>query len=162
MNTRRLRRVKPLFYSSPSPCTERGIEGERSGMIIVTEKPISPEQVIDLVKTPGSGCVAAYVGLIRDSSHGKKVLSVEYRDADGKAAERLQAIAGEIKQKWPVNKVAFYHRVGVLKVDDINLVVAVSAGHRREAFAALRFAINSFKKRLPTSKKETYTSRESL
>lgn len=124
-------------------------------MIIVTDKPLSPDKVVDLVKTPGSGCVATYVGLIRDSSHGKKVLSVEYLDAGGKAVDRLNAIAVEIKQKWPVNKVAIYHRVGLLKVGDINLVVAISAGHRREAFAALRFAIDSFKKRLPTSKKET-------
>ncbi len=126
-------------------------------MIAVTDKPLSPERVVDLVKTPGSGCVAAYVGLIRDSSHGKKVLSVEYSDSDGKAADRLNAIAADIKQKWPVNRVAIHHRVGRLQVGDINLVVAVSAGHRREAFAALRYAIDSFKKRLPTAKKETYT-----
>ena len=71
-------------------------------MIEITTKIISPEQVINRAKTGGSGCVAAYVGLIRDNSHGKKVVSVEYRDKDGKAIEELQKIAAEAKEKWPV------------------------------------------------------------
>jgi molybdopterin synthase catalytic subunit len=126
------------------------------GMIKVSKAPISPAQVIDRVKTAGSGCVVSYIGLIRDSSHGKQVASVEYRDADGRAAARLEELAGEIQRRWPVNRVAIYHRTGKLKVGDINLVVAVSAAHRREALAAVRFAVDSFKNRLPTSKKETY------
>jgi molybdopterin synthase catalytic subunit len=45
----------------------------------------------------------------------------------------------------------------VLKVGDINLVVAVAAGHRGEGFAACRYIIDRFKQRLPTAKTETYT-----
>lgn len=125
-------------------------------MIQITDKPVSPGRVVSQVKTPGSGCVVTYIGLIRDNSHGKKVLSVEYEDADGKAADRLREIAEEIKQKWPVNKVAICHRVGKLKVGEINFVVAISAGHRGEGFAASQYAVDSFKQKLPTIKKETY------
>jgi molybdopterin synthase catalytic subunit len=125
-------------------------------MIQITDKPISPEQVVSRVKTPDSGCVVTYIGLIRDNSHGKPVLSVEYRDTDGKAADRLREIAEEIKQKWPVNGVAICHRVGKLKVGEINFVVAISAGHRGEGFAASQYAVDRFKQKLPTTKRETY------
>ena len=125
-------------------------------MIHITDKPISPELVVNEVKTGGSGCVVTYVGLIRDNSRDKPVLSVAYEDAEGKAESRLRRIADEIKQKWPVNNVAIYHRVGKLKVGDINLVVAVAAAHRGEGFAACQYAIDQFKKELPTRKKETY------
>ena len=125
-------------------------------MIRITNKPISPEQVVNEVKTAGSGCVTTYVGLIRDNSRGKPVLYVEYEDADGKAGDRLHEIADEIKKRWPVNHVAIYHRVGSLEVGDINLVVAISAAHREEGFAACQYAIDEFKRKLPTSKKETY------
>jgi len=101
-------------------------------MICITDEPISPELVVNEVKTDSSGCVVTYVGLIRDNSNGKPVLSVEYQDAEGKAEDRLRAIASEIKQKWPVNNIAIYHRVGKLKVGDINLVVAVASAHRQE------------------------------
>ena len=125
-------------------------------MIEITERPISPELVVSQVKTAGSGCVVTYIGLIRDYSRGKPVLLVEYEDVDGKAAKRLQEIAAEIKQKWPIDNIAIYHRIGKLKVGDINLVVAIASAHRNEGFAACQYAIDQFKQKLPTWKKETY------
>ncbi len=59
-------------------------------MIEITEETISPELVVDKVKTDSSGCVVTYVGLIRNRSRGKTVLSVEYEDVEGRAESRLQ------------------------------------------------------------------------
>ena len=66
-------------------------------MIKITDKPISPELVVNAIKTPDSGCVVTYVGLIRDNSRGKPVLSVEYEDTRGTAEDGLRQIAEEIK-----------------------------------------------------------------
>ena len=126
-------------------------------MIRITHNPISPELVVKEATTLSSGCVVTYVGLIRDHSRGKSVVSVEYKDADNTAADKLEEIAGDIKRKWAVENVVIYHRVGVLRVGDINLVVAIAAGHRTEGFAASQYAIDRFKEKLPTSKIETYT-----
>ena len=54
-------------------------------MIEITDKPIRSELVINKAKTDSSGCVLAYVGVIRDYSHDKPVLSVEYGDPEGTA-----------------------------------------------------------------------------
>jgi molybdopterin synthase catalytic subunit len=126
-------------------------------MIELTESPILPELVISKVKTDSSGCVATYVGLIRDFSHDKPVLSVEYKDSEGTAEKRLQQIASEIGQKWPVNNIAICHRIGRLKVGDVNFLVAIAAAHREEGFAACRYAVDRFKELMPTRKTETYT-----
>lgn len=126
-------------------------------MIEITDRPIVPEQVIMRAKTPGSGCVVTYVGVIRDTSNDKTVVSVEYQDRDGKALENLQALVADIKQKWQLEKVAFTHRIGKLNVGDINLVIAIAAGHRQEGFAACQYLIDRFKESLPTYKIETYT-----
>jgi len=125
-------------------------------MIEVTDKVISPEVVIARVKTNGSGCVVDYAGLIRDRSHGKPVLSVEYQDSKGKAETMLREIASEASQKWQVENIAISHRIGKLMVGEINLVVAVASAHRREGFAACQYIIDQFKQRLPTRKVETY------
>jgi molybdopterin synthase catalytic subunit len=125
-------------------------------MIEVTSKVISPERVISKTKSGGSGCVVIYVGLIRESSHGKPVLSVEYRDSKENAVSLLEKIADEAKRRWQVENIAISHRTGRLRIGEINLVVAVSSAHRREAFAACRFVINLFKQRLPTKKTEIY------
>ncbi len=124
-------------------------------MIEIAQEPISPQAIIERVKTAGSGCVVTYVGLIRDNSQGKPVLSVEYRDTGG--AERvLRKIVAEASSKWRVENIAITHRVGKLSVGDVNLVVAVASAHRSEGFAACQYAIDQFKERLPTRKTETY------
>ncbi len=125
-------------------------------MIEIVDKPISPELVVNKVKTDSSGCVVTYIGLIREYSRGKLVLSVEYKDPDGTAESRLQGIASEIRQKWQLNNLAISHRIGKLKVGDINLVVAIASAHRQEGFAACQYAIDRFKQIVPTQKKETY------
>jgi molybdopterin synthase catalytic subunit len=127
-----------------------------SDWIEITEKPISPERVIDKARSRGSGCVVTYIGLIRDYSQGKPVLSVEYRNYKGDAENTLQEIAGEARQRWQVEGIAMIHRVGKLKVGDINLVVAVASAHRGEGFNACQYVIDQFKQRLPTKKIETY------
>jgi len=126
-------------------------------MIEITDQLISPEHVINRAKTGNSGCVVTYVGLIRDNSRGKAVLSVEYEDPGGTAERDLRQIADEAKQKWQLNNVAICHRIGKLKVGDINLVVAIAVAHRQEGLAACRYIIDRFKERLPSRKKETYT-----
>jgi len=125
-------------------------------MIEVTKRPILPEPVITKVKTNSSGCVATYVGLIRDYSHDKPVLSVEYKDTKHRAKNILQQVASEIRQKWPVNDIAICHRIGKLRVGDINFLVAVAAAHREEGFAACQYAVDRFKELMPTRKTETY------
>jgi len=131
-------------------------------MIEITREPISPERVVNKVKTDDSGCVVTYVGLIRQNSRGKKVLSVEYQDPAGTATSRLQKIADEARQKWTVENIAITHRIGKLQVGDINLVVAVASAHRQEGFAASQYIIDGFKRLIPTRKTETYQDGSTL
>jgi len=126
-------------------------------VIEITQQPIFPELVINRVKTAGSGCVASYVGLIRNRCHGKQVVSVEYTDPKDTAKAGLEKIAGEIKQKWQLEGIAICHRIGKLEVGDINFLVAVASAHRQEGFAACRYAVDRFKELMPTQKKESYS-----
>jgi molybdopterin synthase catalytic subunit len=131
-------------------------------MIEITGEPISPQRVIDKARTDRSGCVVTYVGLIRSYSHEKAVLSVEYEDAARNAENILEEIAGEARQRWPVANMAISHRVGKLRVGEINLVVAVASAHRREGFDACQYVIDRFKESLPTRKTETYQNGSKL
>jgi molybdopterin synthase catalytic subunit len=125
-------------------------------MVEITDQALSPGEVVNRTKTTGSGCVVTYVGLIRDNSKGKPVKSVEYRDADGEAKERLQQIADEVREKWQLENVSICHRIGKLNVGEINLVVAVASVHRGEGLGACGYIIDQFKSRLPTQKEEVY------
>ena len=124
-------------------------------MVEITEKPISPELVINKARNDSSGCVVAYIGLIREYSQGKPVLSVEYQDSKGNAESTLQEIANETRHRWQIENIAISHRIGKLRIGEINLVVAVASTHRGEGFAACQYAVDQFKQRLPTTKTET-------
>ena len=128
-------------------------------MIEITNKSISPDEVVNKTKGDSSGCVVTYVGLIRSHSQGRLVLAVEYKDPEGRAESVLREIAGMAKSRWQVNDIAISHRVGKLGVGEINLVVAVASAHRREGFAACQYIIDQFKQKLPTQKSETYQDR---
>ncbi len=125
-------------------------------MINVTSSPLDPTSVVDKVRTRNVGCVVTYVGVIRNRSKGKMVQFVEYIDYDKKAADRLRQIAVDACGKWTTENIAIAHRTGRLTPGDINLIVAVAASHRKEGFAACRYVIDQFKRRLPTAKSEKY------
>ena len=125
-------------------------------MIEITKEAISLEQVVSRAKTNSSGCVVTYVGMIRDYSQGKPVLSVEYQDSKGNAEKALQGIAEQARKRWQLENIAISHRIGKLRVGEINLVVAVASAHRSEGFAACQYVIDQFKERMPTSKIEKY------
>src|SRR4030042_1406831 len=123
-------------------------------MIEITKETISSEQVVNRAKTNSSGCVVTYVGVIRDYSQGKPVLSVEYQDSKGNAEKALEGIAEEARKRWRPENIAISHRIGKLRVGEINMVVAVASAHRGEGFAACQYIIDQFKEHLPTSKIE--------
>lgn len=125
-------------------------------MIEITDMPISPEAIVNKTISDDSGCVVSYIGVIRNHSNGQSVKAVEYSDSSGKAAGILNEIAGNAKEKWQLKNVAISHRIGKLRVGDINLVIAVASEHRLEGFAACQYIIDQFKERLPTRKIETY------
>jgi molybdopterin synthase catalytic subunit len=125
-------------------------------MIEITGTPISPERVIDKARSDRCGCVVTYIGLIRNYSQGKAVLSVEYEDSQRNAENTLWEIARETKQRWQIEDIAISHRVGKLRVGEINLVVAVASVHRSEGFTACQYVIDQFKERAPTEKTEIY------
>ena len=112
--------------------------------------------MVSRAKTNSSGCVVTYVGVIRDYSQDKPVLSVEYQDSKGNAEKALQGIAEQARKSWRLENIAISHRIGKLRVGEINLVVAVASAHRSEGFAACQYIIDKFKERLPTRKTETY------
>jgi molybdopterin synthase catalytic subunit len=125
-------------------------------MIEITKETISPEHVVSSAKTNSSGCVVTYVGVIRDYSQGKPVLSVEYQDSRGNAEKALQGIAEEARKRWRLENITISHRIGKLRVGEISLVVAVASAHRGEGFAACQYIIDQFKEQMPTRKVEKY------
>jgi molybdopterin synthase catalytic subunit len=70
------------------------------------------------------------------------------------AEREMEKIADAAALLWPGARVAMAHRTGLLAIGEIAVVIAASAPHRAEAFAACRYAIDTLKQQVPIWKKE--------
>lgn len=132
------------------------VSGGASGLYRVQEEPIDAREVEALVTDPGAGAVVTFSGAVRDHGRGQSVSLLEY-EAYAPAAERMMEQVGEeIRERWPVIKVAMVHRTGALPVGEVSVVISVSSAHRDAAFEASRYAIERLKEIVPIWKKEHY------
>ena len=128
--------------------------------IEITAGPLAPEPFLQHVRRDESGAVALFLGVVRDHSHGRRVLYLEY-DAYPEMAERkLREVAEEALARWPITDVAVAHRTGRLEIGETSLLVAVSSPHRHDAFAACHHIVNRIKEVVPVWKKEVWEGGE--
>jgi molybdopterin synthase catalytic subunit len=100
------------------------------------------------------GGVVSFVGTVRDLNEGVSVAGMELEHYPGMTERALEEILAQARARWPLFGALVIHRVGPLKPLDQIVLVAVSAAHRGEAFAACEFIIDYHKTDAPFWKKE--------
>ncbi|HYZ99540.1 MAG TPA: molybdenum cofactor biosynthesis protein MoaE [Acidimicrobiales bacterium] len=125
--------------------------------------PLPVAEAADWAVRPDCGGLVLFSGTARDHAKGRPgVTRLEYEAYEEQVVPRLRDVAGEARARWPaVGRIALLHRVGALEIGDSAVVVAVSAPHRDDAFAAARFCIDTLKRSVPIWKRETWDGGES-
>lgn len=137
-----------------------GGQGAPRGTYAVVERPISLEEVERLVRLDSCGAIAAFAGVVRARSRGRRVLYLYYEAYRPMAERYLAQIGQEIGQKWPVEAVAIIHRVGRIEVGQMSLAIGVASPHRKEALEACAYALERVKEIVPIWKKEVFEEGE--
>jgi molybdopterin synthase catalytic subunit len=114
----------------------------------VTAEPLSLERLARSVSRPGAGAVVTFQGTTRD------VDSLDYEAYAEMAEQKIDAIVGEAIECHGLEAAAAQHRVGSVPLGEPSVIVAASAAHRGEAFAAARELIDRIKAEVPIWKKE--------
>lgn len=128
----------------------------RIALLSVSDTPISAADHEAAVADAAAGAVVSFVGAVRDHDGGRDVTALHY-SAHPSASEVLRAVVGEVLATADgVRVVAVSHRVGELIVGDAAFVVAVSADHRRAAFATCALLVDEVKARLPVWKHQFF------
>lgn len=135
-----------------------GGSGEAQDRFRVTEEPLDPRRLVDLVRRDESGALALFYGVVRNHSQGQRVLYLEYDAYPSMAVKKMRQVAEEIRSRWSITDMAISHRIGRLDIGETSLLVAVSAPHRREAFEACHHAVDRIKEIVPVWKKEVWES----
>jgi molybdopterin synthase catalytic subunit len=129
-------------------------------VIELTDKEIDVDRVIRSVEDPSAGGTSIFIGTTRNHTDGKEVLEMEYQAYIPMALKKMNELAEEARSKWKLKNVSIVHRVGRLKIGEASVVIAVSATHRKEAFEACRFTIDTLKESIPIWKKEVFRNGE--
>lgn len=119
----------------------------------ISEAPIELAEHVASVSDGTAGAVSVFLGTVRDSDPDAsgEVVALEYT-AHPDAEAVLARLAAEAD--GPDLLIAVSHRVGRLGVGENAVVIAVSSGHRDDAFVACRRLIESIKVELPVWKRQ--------
>lgn len=127
----------------------------------ITFAPLSLEEIYAKAEDPANGAVVVMSGMVRNQTDGKPVVALEYQAYEPMALQIFYQIAAQIRDRWSdVKRVVIYHRIGRLQIGEISVLVAVGCPHRREAFAACGYAIDTLKHNAPIWKKEWYSGQD--
>ncbi|MFV0441935.1 MAG: molybdenum cofactor biosynthesis protein MoaE [Planctomycetaceae bacterium] len=125
--------------------------------IELTDAPIDCSRVLTSVQTTDAGAVVLFLGTVREFTHGKQTTQLQYDAYRPMASAKLQELANEAATRWPLHKVAIFHRLGALALGDVSVAVAVSTAHRPDAFEAGRYLIDRLKEVVPIWKQEHWS-----
>jgi molybdopterin synthase catalytic subunit len=100
------------------------------------------------------GAVVSFVGTVRDLNDGQSVAEMELEHYPGMTEKALEDIVAQAGERWPLYGALVIHRIGPLKPLDQIVLVACTAAHRGEAFAACEFIMDYLKTDAPFWKKE--------
>jgi molybdopterin synthase catalytic subunit len=126
-------------------------------MISVQTADFDPGAELERLRTAlagRAGAVVSFTGLVRDLNAGETVGQLTLEHYPGMTEKALAAIEAEAVERWELVDSLIIHRVGPLSPCDRIVFVAAAAAHRKAAFRACEFMIDTLKTNAPFWKKE--------
>ena len=105
-----------------------------------------------------AGAVVSFTGLVRDLNEGNAIRQMTLEHYPGMTEKALAVIEQEACKRWSLTATLIIHRIGPLAPGDRIVFVAAASAHRKEAFRACEFMIDTLKTDAPFWKKETTDS----
>ena len=100
------------------------------------------------------GAVASFIGTVRDRNDGLGISAMELEHYPGMTEAAIEAMIDEAHRRFDIRAARVVHRVGPLLPLDQIVLVALSSGHRGQAFQACEFLMDYLKTQAPFWKKE--------
>ena len=122
----------------------------------LVHQPIDVDALLRHVRAGQDGAIVIFDGFVRNESHGRPTLHLEYEAYESMALTKIREIGAQVHERFSIHRVAIAHRLGRLEIGETSVFIAVSAPHRAAAFDACRFAIDTLKKTVPIWKKEFF------
>ena len=129
--------------------------GRRRYAKIVREV-IDTQGTVACLKRGEDGAALVFEGVVRNQTHGRKTLYLDYEAYEEMALEQMEVLAAQALQQFQVRDVAIVHRLGRLEIGETSVLIVVASAHRAAAFEACRWLIDTLKRTVPIWKKERF------
>jgi molybdopterin synthase catalytic subunit len=125
-------------------------------MIELTHDTIDTATMVDRVCHPAAGAVVLFLGTTRELTAGRQTVALDYEAYREMAERELANLEAEARRRWPVIECSIVHRLGRVPPTEASVAIAVSTPHRRDAFEAGQWLIDSLKRDVPIWKREQW------
>ncbi|MDX6745662.1 molybdenum cofactor biosynthesis protein MoaE [Polaribacter sp. PL03] len=129
---------------------------QRTSIKISSEK-LDLNECYSFVEDDSCGGISVFVGTVRNDTQGKVVTQLDFSTYKPMAIKEMQKIADLVLEKFDVKKIAIHHAEGMLQIGEVPVIITVSSKHRKAAFEACEFAIDTLKESVPIWKKEHFS-----
>jgi molybdopterin synthase catalytic subunit len=126
----------------------------------LSDSPLDTQLAIQMAEDPSTGGCVAFIGVVRNQTQGRPVVRLDFEAYPPMAIAEMNKIANQVAEKWAAHRVVIHHRVGALEIGEVAVVIVVSTPHRKAAFEACQYAIDTLKETVPIWKKEIFADGE--
>jgi len=102
-----------------------------------------------------AGAMVSFTGLVRDLNEGDNITQLTLEHYPGMTEKALAKIETQANAQWELTATLIIHRIGPLQPNDNIVLVVAASMHRKQAFAACEFMIDTLKTSAPFWKKES-------
>ena len=127
--------------------------GERVAVQVEHEN-LDPNQLLEKLVVSNSGAIVSFTGLTRGDEDGIKVYSLDFDAWEEQLPNVLRDLGNKALIQFGVESVVIAHRVGSVGPEEPIVAIHVASRHRKEAFQACSWLIDSLKSQAPLWKKE--------
>jgi molybdopterin synthase catalytic subunit len=102
-----------------------------------------------------AGAMVSFTGLVRDLNEGDNITQLTLEHYPGMTEKALTKIEAQANEQWDLTATLIIHRVGPLTPNDNIVLVVAASMHRKQAFQACEYMIDTLKTNAPFWKKES-------
>lgn len=142
--------LKPAF-----PCAGAALPKMPPFTVRIQQKPIDAGAELALLPAdPRVGALVNFIGTVRGHGDRPEVVALQLEHYPEMAEKAMRDILHRAAARWPIFGATVVHRTGHLALGEQMVLVAVAAGHRRDASAACKFVCDRLKTEVPIWKRE--------
>lgn len=126
----------------------------------LTAEPLHAPQLRQRVQQASDGAVITFEGVTRDHTAERRTRYLDYHGYEPLALASMREIGLGAQSRFDIHRVGIVHRVGRVEIAEPSVVIVSASAHRRAAYDASVYMIDTLKKRVPIWKKEYFDDGE--